>query len=92
MRLHRRRIILLGVAATLLGYSIYWVMFVPFYGIILLHGGWKMFYGFVGVDGVWGQIFLWSFVVLNPLTIIILLCVILVYLGRRKLGATDASL
>jgi hypothetical protein len=92
MTLWWRRSIVIAVIATFAAYSLYWIMFVPFFGIVLIHGGWNLFYDFTGLDGVMGQAFFWFTVIINPLTILIALGVVVNYVARRMSGDNNVEL
>lgn len=87
-----RRMIAVGAITLFIAYCIYWIMFVPFYAIVLIHGGWNMFYSFIGADGVLGQLFFWLVTIFNPLSVLIVVAKIFALVSRRKVGTIDASL
>jgi hypothetical protein len=64
----------------------------PFFGIVIIHGGWNLFYDFTGLHGVMGQAFFWFTVIINPLIILIAPGIVVNYVARRMSGDNNVEL
>ncbi len=74
-----------------MGYCLWWIMSVPFFFLVLIKGGWEMYYSFTGLDGLTGQLSFWAATILNPVTLVIVASLIMIRIPRRKFGGKNVE-
>ena len=83
-----RKIALVVSLGFFLIYSLYWLMFLPYFGFaIATPEGRQLWTSSAGPDGIAGPIFMWTLVLLNPVIIVIFVAKIRRRRAARPTGA-----